>query len=266
MRKIVVLLLLSLVFSGQSAQAQKSVSKMKKEGWNLTWQEKFSGSKIDWDSWGKTPRAGSDWSNFMGDYEDLYEVKSGRLILWGKRNELHKEDPVEFLTGGISTKGHKYFPNGRIEIRARGDQAKGFWPAIWMLPRDAKWPMGGEIDIMEHLNFDEEVYQTIHTNYTYNLKQMTPKHFNVTKVDFEEWNVYAVERYQDSLCFFVNDKLSHVYKRIETDLPGQFPFPDEPYYLILSSQLGGNWVGDIDPEQLPVKMEVDWVRFYEKEE
>jgi hypothetical protein len=28
-------------------------------------------------------------------------------------------------------------------------------------------------------------------------------------------------------------------------------------------QLGGNWVGRIDPDDLPVEMEIDWVRFYD---
>jgi len=27
-------------------------------------------------------------------------------------------------------------------------------------------------------------------------------------------------------------------------------------------QLGGSWVGNVHPEDLPVEMEIDWVRFY----
>ena len=27
-------------------------------------------------------------------------------------------------------------------------------------------------------------------------------------------------------------------------------------------QLGGQWVGDVDPNDLPVEMEIDWVRYY----
>lgn len=29
-------------------------------------------------------------------------------------------------------------------------------------------------------------------------------------------------------------------------------------------QLGGSWVGAVDPKQLPVEMHIDWVRFYKK--
>jgi hypothetical protein len=28
-------------------------------------------------------------------------------------------------------------------------------------------------------------------------------------------------------------------------------------------QLGGSWVGKVNPDDLPVEMEIDWVRFYE---
>ena len=38
-----------------------------------------------------------------------------------------------------------------------------------------------------------------------------------------------------------------------------------PYYLLIDMQLGGSWVGGVDPKDLPVEMLVDWVRSYEKE-
>ncbi len=53
------------------------------------------------------------------------------------------------------------------------------------------------------------------------------------------------------------------YPRIDTAVDGQFPF-DRPYYLLVDMQLGGNWVGSVDPSELPVEMEVDWVRYYKR--
>ena len=46
---------------------------------------------------------------------------------------------------------------------------------------------------------------------------------------------------------------------------GQYPF-GEPYYLLIDMQIQGSWVGKADPKQLPVEMEVDWVKFYELKE
>ena len=31
-------------------------------------------------------------------------------------------------------------------------------------------------------------------------------------------------------------------------------------YLLIDMQLGGAWVGSVDPNDLPVEMEIDWVR------
>ena len=33
---------------------------------------------------------------------------------------------------------------------------------------------------------------------------------------------------------------------------------------MIDQQLGGDWVGDVAMEDLPMQMEIDWVRFYQK--
>lgn len=43
-----------------------------------------------------------------------------------------------------------------------------------------------------------------------------------------------------------------------------YTFTDKKFYLLLDMQLGGSWVGEVDPSDLPVEMEIDWVRFYQK--
>ena len=75
---------------------------------------------------------------------------------------------------------------------------------------------------------------------------------------------YEIDKYfwPDSLVFHVNGKRHFVYPRIETEQEGQFPF-DIPQYLLIDMQLGGTWVGPVDSTDLPVEMEVDWVRHYQ---
>ena len=70
--------------------------------------------------------------------------------------------------------------------------------------------------------------------------------------------------YPDSLSFYINDKHTFTYPRIQTDKKGQYPY-NEPFYLLIDMQLGGNWVGKVDTKDLPVEMLVDWVRFYQKQ-
>ena len=64
--------------------------------------------------------------------------------------------------------------------------------------------------------------------------------------------------------FSINGKTSFSYPRIETTDKGQYPF-GTPYFLLVDMQIQGSWVGKADPKQLPIEMEVDWVKFYELE-
>ena len=235
-----------------------------KSGWRLSWQEEF-GQKGNFDSrvWSKIPRGTADWNNYMSDLDTLYDVRKGNLILRGIQNQGQVNDTAAYLTGGLYTKGKQTFMDGRLEIRARLFGAKGAWPAFWLLPEHGKWPKGGEIDIMERLNYDSIAYQTVHSHYTYTLGIKNPPHSSTGRIDSDGYNVYAVELYADSLSFYINNQHTFTYPRITTTQEGQFPY-HQPFYLLLDMQLGGSWVGAVDPKQLPVEMHIDWVRFYKK--
>ncbi|MBP6175967.1 MAG: glycoside hydrolase family 16 protein [Fermentimonas sp.] len=254
---VIVLVMISGLVSCNS-QRPKEI----KAEWQLVWEEDFNGSDIDYSVWSKIPRGKSDWNNYMSDYDSLYEVANGNLILRGIVNNVLPNDTAPFITGGVYTKDKIVFGEGRLEIRAKLNGAKGAWPAFWMLPEDAQWPHGGEIDIMERLDYDSIVYQTVHTNYTYNLNIKNPPNGATAPINPEDYNTYAVEKRKDTLSFFVNNNLTFQYPRIETDKVGQFPFNDQDFYLLIDMQLGGSWVGKVDPETLPVEMYIDRVRFY----
>jgi beta-glucanase (GH16 family) len=234
--------------------------------WKLVWEENFDGERFDTSRWSKIPRGTSDWNRHMSDHDSCYRVSGGQLILRGTRNECLPGDPSPYLTGGLYTKDKVGFGHGRLEIRARLGTARGAWPAFWLLPFDnSTWPHGGEIDIMERLNGDSIAYQTVHSIYTYELKIKDPPPGATGKIDPDGYNVYAVELHADSLSFFINGEHTFTYPRVETDKPEQFPF-DRAFYLLLDMQLGGSWVGKVEPAELPVEMWIDWVRFYKKED
>ena len=260
-KNLLFLSLILLCWTLVSCKSSKTSS-----GWSLIWEENFNQKKsFDSQVWSKIPRGKSDWNNYMTDFDSCFDMRDGNMVLRGIINHSQPNDTAPYLTGGIYTKGKKAFSNGRLEIRAKLNGARGEWPAIWMLPIDAPWPMGGEIDIMERLNHDTIAYQTIHTNYTYNLGiKDNPLSHSVGAINPDDYNVYSVEMYPDSIAFYINDTHTFTYPRIETDKEGQFPF-DQPFYLLIDMQLGGSWVGAVDPKELPVEMYVDWVRFYQKE-
>ena len=116
---------------------------------------------------------------------------------------------------------------------------------------------------MERLNHDSIAYQTVHSYYTLNLKMDNePPHYATGAIRPDGFNVYGVDIMPDSLVFHINGKRTFAYPRIQTDKEGQFPFYI-PQYLLIDMQLGGSWVGAVDPKELPVEMEIDWVRHYQ---
>lgn len=233
--------------------------------WVLDWQDTFDAPEIDWNVWSKIPRGKANWNDTMSPVDSLYEIRDGILILHGIVNPDTVSDPSPYLTGGLWTRGKKEFQPGRFEVRARLHAAKGSWPAIWMLPFDETkhpYPHGGEIDLIERLNHDDFVYQTVHSPFTLTEgRPDEPVHYTTAKIDPDGWNVFAVELHPESVEFFVNGVHTHTYPMVNGGAEEQFPYY-VPQHLLIDMQLGGSWVGEVDPSQLPVTMEIDWVKHY----
>ena len=234
--------------------------------WKLVWEENFHSPKLDDRKWSRIPAGGADWNRHMSTDDACFGWENGELILKGIKNTDKNKDPRPFLTGGIWTKGKFACQYGRIEIRAKLGSAKGAWPAMWMLAeldKYGKYPKNGEIDIMEHLNFDKIIYQTTHSYYTLDLGQKEhPKHFGTASVKTEEYNIYGISWYPDRIVFQVNGIDTFTYPRVTGVDSSQWPY-DQPFYLLIDQQLGGSWVGEVYQDQLPVEMRVDWIKVYQ---
>lgn len=255
--------------------------------WELIWEDNFDKNRIDSSRWERIglysserllkafPKVKNDknawkeitnhWSSYMtAKNPDVLMFENDVLLLKGIKNpDTTGWDNRPFHTGGIWTLGKLSFQYGRIEIRARLDPAYGAWPAIWLIPEEKIYPdqHNGEIDIMERLNHDDFVYQTIHTHWNLKLDIQEPKRFTTAKIDTTDFNIYGVEWYPDKLRFFVNREMTFEYKKIPGGGTFQWPF-DQPFYLIIDQQLEG-WPGKVEnPDELPIDMAVDWVKLY----
>jgi beta-glucanase (GH16 family) len=254
------ILLLLLTFPALAMAAPKAPN-----GWKLVWNDEFDRADfIDTRKWAPCERGGSDWNDTMTRDPRCYVVKGGRLQLRGFADPASPKDAPVYLTGGVTSKGKYQFEHGRIEIRARFKSAKGAWPALWLLGAKGGWPGNGEMDLMEHLNFDDKIYQTVHSRHTESPgKADSPPKGSTAPVKKDEFNIYGVEWDADKITFLVNGKPSHTYPRAPEKGAEQWPF-DGPFYIIMSMQIGGGWVGKADPEDYPAWMEVDWVRVFER--
>ena len=244
-----------------AAAAPKNKNAEKPVRWKLEFIENFSSSRLDEKVWTRIDKGTVDWNRNMSLRKDLVEVKNGLLILHGVKNDDLKADPRRVLTGGVKTQGKVSFLYGKIEIRCRFENQKGAWPAVWMMPENPKkgWPDCGEIDIIERLNSDDFVYQTVHSGWTAKNPNNPPKG-GKGMINPTGWNVYALEWTSEKIVWKVNGVETHSYARVGDD-PARYPWT-EPFYLMIDMQLGGSWVGDVDESTLSCKMYVDWVKYY----
>lgn len=265
MNKKLMLLLIALLSVWADAQAQ-SIK------YRLAWKDDFKGSSVDWSKWEKIPRGPGGSEKYMTASDSCYVLSKGILKLRTLHNTFLPSDTVKYLTGGIRSRCG--FMMGKIEVRARLGEGRGFWPAIWMLPVTNKTDTGSwrrdrsEMDIMEHLNYDDYAYQTVHNNYTVYMNMDTiPPHYNTGTIRHGKFNVYAVEVTPDSLVYSINGKHTLTYPKLpEQDKNLQFEYHKYPFFLIINCQLGGSWVGPINPNDVPVDMDIDWVKYYVRKE
>ena len=266
-KSLIYLVLLALILPTICLAQKSNRERSNSKEWKLVWKEDFKGNSLDTKSWRRCQVGNADWMRHMSPLDSLCQVKDGVLQLWGIPTPEGLNDPRPYITGGVESKGLHSVKRGRVEVRARFGCATGFWPAIWLMPdKNIRWPYGGEIDIMEHLNYDDIAYQTVHSSHTYLKHEPTTKQGDTGAINKDDFNVYAVEVGEDEITFFINDKKTFSYSKLNPTPEGQYPFADHPFYIILSAQLGGEWVGKVKVEDLPVKMEIDYVKFYERKE
>ena len=190
-------------------------------------------------------------------------MENGHLIIQAIKEKWQNND---YTSARLVTKGKANWQYGKIQVRARLPKGTGTWPAIWMLASkdSANWPDDGEIDIMEHVGFDQgNIHGTIHCK-QFNHRIHTQKMDTVFLKDCSEvFHVYGLEWNADGMQFSVDDK---VFFRFTNEHSGYAAWPfDNNMYLLLNLAVGGDWGGakGIAQDIWPQQMEVDYVRVYQ---
>ncbi|MFT5141779.1 MAG: beta-glucanase (GH16 family) [Rhodothermales bacterium] len=255
--------------------------------WEMVWNDEFDyeGAPDDarWsiDIW--PARKVNDEDQTYTDRPENVRVENGNLVL-----EAFKETHAgaEYTSGRIHSQGKGDFLYGKVEARAKIPAGHGSWPAIWMLPTNPytyatrckenedwqgsetcdAWPNSGEIDIMEHVGYDmNTVHGTVHNKAYYWINWEQRKGSIEGKTVDQEFHVYTLEWTPDYLTIFMDDSPYFTYVNEGT---GWRPWPfDQPFHVILNLAVGGMWGrggGQIDDSIFPMRMEVDYVRVYER--
>src|SRR6188768_4168282 len=135
--------------------------------YKLVWSDEFNYNGLpDAKKW-NYDIGGHGWGNNELQFYTKEKLKNARVENGNLIIEAHKEkfENSGYTSARLVSKGKGDWQYGKIEVRAQIPDGRGTWPAIWMLGSTSpfNWPDDGEIDIMEHVGFDQgRIHASIH--------------------------------------------------------------------------------------------------------
>ncbi len=269
-------------------------------GWSLVWNDEFGGSEIDAQRWAFETNCwggGNDEQQCYTDRADNAFIRDGKLVIRAQEEKFTgPAEPLEwegsnpdvtatlpYTSARLVTKDKGDWTYGRIEVRAKIPGGQGVWPAIWMMPSDSEygpWASSGEIDIMEAVNLgttdEQAVFGTLHYGEAFPSNSSSGAKYVFKGADpTDSFHTYAIEWAAGEIRWYVDG--THYSTQTQegwfsrnTGADGELrnlvdgqPF-DQDFHLLLNVAVGGAWPGSPDATtQLPVEMEVDYVRVFE---
>ncbi|TVP85733.1 MAG: glycoside hydrolase family 16 protein [Acholeplasmataceae bacterium] len=212
---------------------------------------------------------GDKWANqekqcYTADPANVH-IRDNRLFII---STLHEEGPCKYRSARINTRSRLHWQYGRFVIRARMPKGRGSWPAFWFLSEGhangIRWPLCGEIDLMEYAgNHPGRIIASLHTaafNHRTNTERTTETFVNDADTAFHD---YAMEWTKDQLVFSIDGKSYARYERQHGDGEREWPF-DQPFYLIINMAVGGMFGGTIVDDDFPFVLEVDSIKVYQQ--
>lgn len=244
------------------------------DGYQLVWNDEFNeGSELNSTDWhhqvanpGWVNNELQTYVNGQAGGKRVTEIADGRLYI-----HCFKGSDGKVYSGRVYAHENEGWKYGIIEARIKLPKGKGTWPAFWMMPVNNDfsknpWPLCGEIDIMEEVGVDaNQTSSSLHTE-AYNHVKKTQKTAATYTAGAEDgFHVYRLEWTENNITTYVDGK-----KLLSFDNDGKgdvktWPF-NKNFYIILNLAWGGDWGGykGVDESALPVDMEVDYVRVFQK--
>jgi len=267
-------LVLVLACTEESPKGPENPPGSEREGWTLVWYDEFDDEDLPHSEKWEYDVGGHGWGNEELQYytarrRENARVEGGVFVIEARKEPWNEN---EYTSARLVTKGKGDWTYGRFEIRAKLPSGRGTWPAIWMLPTewtygDGSWPDNGEIYIIEHVGYDPGwIHGSVHTH-AYNWREGTHKTAQTYVSDAETaFHVYAMEWTPERIGVYTD---TTEYFTFHNEGTGWKVWPsDKAFHLVLNIAVGGLWGGThgVDDGIFPQRMEVDYVRVYEKVE
>lgn len=238
-----------------------------KDGKKLVWHEEFNykglpdASKWNYDV-GGDGYGNNEAQFYTKNRLENARVENGNLVIEARKENWEKN---KYTSARLLTRGKHSWKYGIFEVRAKLPKGRGTWPAIWMMSENMKqWPDDGELDIMEHVGYNQGfIHATAHTK-KYNHIINTQKTDTLIVNDAsEKFHVYKMDWNPEKIDVYVDDTKFYTYINTEKTYDA-WPF-NQPFFMILNLAIGGNWGGKegIDDTIFPQKFYIDYVRVYQ---
>ena len=257
----------------QAASAQSAYDAP--DGYSLVWQDEFDkGNTLNADDWTHEVKNSGWVNNELQNYVN-HTTPGGNLVTEVRNDKLRitaLKENGKVYSGRVYAHINQGWQYGYFEASIKLPSGKGTWPAFWMMPvgndwNTNPWPMCGEIDIMEEVGcVPNEVSSSIHTQDYNHTKNTQKTHAFVLPGAEGEFHVYALLWTADEITTYVDGKVQlNVKKSVLGSGHNQWPF-HYAFYPIFNLAWGGDWGGmkGVDESALPVTMEVDYIRVFQK--
>jgi beta-glucanase (GH16 family) len=263
---------------------------------NLVWRDEFDGSSLNRSNWnyqignGYNPGSGAfdGWGNGEWEWyrESNVSVSNGNLVIKAE----YLNTPYVFanrnwyqFSGRITTKGRRSWKHARVEARIKLPTIGGTWPAFWMMGNNCdttvngaaggydklptNWSSCGEIDIMEHKNWDTSIcsnlfWDTRNGLYPWASNTNANNPTWTSGVDVSQYHVYAVEWNNTTIKYYLDGR---VIKTQDISASAQEEFHNQNWFILLNLAICGGFTGPTIPNKsdFPCYMYVDYVRVYQ---
>lgn len=260
--------LTALLLSSCNADDTQTVTTLN----NLVWADEFDvDGAPNTDLWNYDIGNGAEqgipgWGNnelqYYTDRPENVVVENGMLKIMALSESFGGSS---YTSARINTKDLFEQKYGRFEARIQLPWGQGLWPAFWMLGANSDeviWPACGEIDIMENRGSEPTIINgTIHGP-GYSGGESISKVFDLENDRFDTgFHVFGIEWGEGYINFYVDDVL---YNQLTPDdVPGDWVFDNQPFYIIMNVAVGGNYGGPPNANTVfPQTMYIDYVRVY----
>lgn len=265
-----------------AAQAAALLGARHHAGWKLVWHDEFSGlpcpSRDRWRFEHGFVRNGElQWYQPQNAYcrdgvlflEGRHERRPNPAYVPGSPNWKLNRPDAGYTSASITSKYS--FTYGRAEALMRIDPGGGSWPAFWTLGTGYRgdrraWPATGEVDIMEAYR-NAVLANVCNPKPTWcgwsSVKQPVDSLGGAAWTD--QFHLWAMDWGPRRIRLYLDGRLLNSFATADA-ARGYRPSPyvGQPAFLLLSEAIGGFNGGHPADSKFPMRLEVKFVRVYQR--